>query len=270
MADTDERPWHTKDDKPEKKTSLLREAVIIIGCVLLITWLFQTFIGRQYVIPSESMESTLHGCAGCTNDRIMIDKLSYRFSDPEPGDVVVFKVPDSWGEGFLSPRSANPVVHGIQDAASWFGFAPPDENNFVKRVIAVGGQTVECKNSENVGVKVDGKPLTEPYIDRALQEQNLAQGLVLDDALTADGKLNSCLGRDFGPLKVPEGDVWVMGDNRTRSSDSRYHTPLEVDPDYQAKKFDGMVPVDDIRGEARFIIYPFSRIGGIGSINPQQ
>lgn len=265
--DGEKRPWRLKSDPDETADaksksgsgSLLREVVIIVGCVLLLTWVLQTFIGRQYVIPSESMESTLIGCDGCTNDRIVIDKLVYRFGDPEPGDVVVFKGPsESWNGAWVSPRSTNPVVHKAQDALSWFGFAPPDENNLVKRVIATGGQTIECRNDEGVGVKVDGKPLREPYINMELQRETLAA--YGPDSGVSD-KLPPCLGPDFGPIKVPEGNVWVMGDNRLNSQDSRYH----VDDQYQ-----GTVPVSDIRGKVRTIIYPFSRIGGVGSINPQQ
>ena len=117
--DSEERPWRTKDDDDEpkrKRGSWLRETIIIVACVLLVTWILQTFIGRQYVIPSESMESTLIGCQGCTNDRIVIDKLAYRFGDPEPGDVVVFRAPtSSWDGDWESPRSSNPVVHGLQN-----------------------------------------------------------------------------------------------------------------------------------------------------------
>lgn len=265
--DGEKRLWRLKSDPDETEDaksksgsgSLLREVAIIVGCVLLLTWLLQTFIGRQYVIPSESMESTLIGCDGCTNDRIVIDKMVYRFGDPEPGDVVVFKGPsESWNGAWVSPRSTNPVMHKAQDALSWFGFAPPDENNLVKRVIATGGQTIECRNDEGVGVKVDGKPLREPYINMELQRETLAA--YGPDSGVSD-KLPPCLGPDFGPIKVPEGNVWVMGDNRLNSQDSRYH----VDDQYQ-----GTVPVSDIRGKVRTIIYPFSRIGGVGSINPQQ
>lgn len=259
--DSDERPWRTKDDGDEpkrKRGSWLRETVIIVACVLLVTWILQTFIGRQYVIPSESMESTLIGCQGCTNDRIVIDKLAYRFGDPKPGDVVVFRAPTaSWDGDWDSPRSSNPVVHALQDGLSWFGFAPPDENDLVKRVIATGGQTVECRNADGVGVKVNGKPLTEPYIDKSLQSRDVASG----QSGEADNQVTSCYGPDFGPIKIPDGNVWVMGDNREYSADSRYHVTDELH---------GTVPVSDIRGKVRFIIYPVSRIGGVGSINPQR
>jgi signal peptidase I len=263
-SDDGARPWRLKTDSADdekKKSSVLREIVIIVGCVLLVTWVLQTFIGRQYVIPSESMEQTLHGCTGCTNDRIVIDKIVYRFGDPKPGDVVVFKAPtESWDGSWQSPRSSNAVIKSLQNGLSWFGFAPPDENNLVKRVIATGGQTVACKNADGKGVTVDGKPLTEPYIDKKLQAESVA-GLGESDFTNADSTPNSCYGADFGPIKVPAGNVWVMGDNRLNSADSRYHITDELQ---------GTVPVSNIRGKVRFIIYPLSRIGGVDAVNPQK
>ena len=101
-----------------------------------------TFVARPYLIPSESMEPTLHGCTGCVGDRIMVDKLTYRFGSPQPGDVIVFKGPPTWNIGYKSIRSDNTAVRWVQNALSFVGFVPPDENDLVKRVIAVGGQTV--------------------------------------------------------------------------------------------------------------------------------
>nr|WP_234353936.1 signal peptidase I [Gordonia iterans] len=233
-------------DGDEKKGGLLKEIAIIVAIVLVLMFVATQFLFRQYVVPSESMEPTLHGCYGCTNDRIVIDKLTYRFSDPQPGDVVVFKAPtESWDGGWSSPRSTNAVIHKLQDALALFSLQPPDENNLVKRVIATGGQTVECRAEDGKGVTVDGKPLNEPYIDQELQN---------------DAEMGSCHGSDFGPITVPKDHVWVMGDNRSNSADSRAH----VDDEYQ-----GTVPVSDIRGKVRFILYPFSRMGGVGSVDPQ-
>lgn len=237
-----------------KRGGFFRELVIVVLIVLGLMFIITQFFFRQYVVPSESMEPTLHGCYGCTNDRIVVDKMSYRFSDPKPGDVVVFKAPtESWEGSWQSPRSSNAVIHGLQDVLSAFALAPPDENNLVKRIIAVGGQTVECRAEDGRGVTVDGKPLTEPYID--LELQNAAFG-------DSDGVLGgtSCFGGDFGPITVPRDHVWVMGDNRSSSADSRAH----VDDEFQ-----GTVPVSDIRGKVRFILYPFSRLGGVGSVDPQ-
>ena len=106
---------------------------------------------------------TLHGCNGCVGDRIMVDKLTYDFSSPQPGDVIVFKGPPNWNIGYKSIRSDNTAVRWMQNALSFVGFVPPDENDLVKRIIAVGGQTVECR--ANTGLTVDGKPLSEPYLD---------------------------------------------------------------------------------------------------------
>lgn len=242
-----DRPWHSKDDEPGEKRSFLRELAIIIGIVLVVSWVGQTFIFRQYVVPSESMESTLVGCAGCSNDRIVIDKLAYRFGDPKPGDVIVFKAPSESWDSAGPPRDSSTLRGKFLNVLSWFGYAPPNEYSLVKRVIATGGQTVECHASENVGVKVDGKPLKEPYVDRELQSR-------VPDA-------GPCLGPDFGPIKVPDGNFWVMGDNRTYSADSRFHSEDE---------HHGTVPRSDVRGKVRFVIWPAARIGGVGSENPQK
>ncbi|WP_372476870.1 signal peptidase I [Gordonia liuliyuniae] len=241
------------DEKRSGWSRLVKEVAIVVAIVLALMFVFTQFFFRQYVVPSESMESTLHGCAGCTNDRIVIDKMVYRFSDPEPGDVIVFKAPsESWDDVWQSPRSSNAVVHKVQDVLSWFALQPPDENNLVKRVIATGGQRVECHNADGKGVTVDGKPLDEPYIDKDLQ---------VDTSAATDGVLGkgSCYGKDFG-LTVPDGNVWVMGDNRSNSADSRAH---------QGDQYHGTVPISDIRGKVRFVMYPFSRIGGVGDHDPQ-
>jgi signal peptidase I len=245
-------------DKPEKKGGALREFAILITIALVLYYVMLTFVARPYLIPSESMEPTLHGCAGCTGDRIMVDKLTYRFSDPEPGDVVVFKGPPNWNINYRSIRSDNPVVRWIQNALSVVGFVPPDENDLVKRIIAVGGQTVECRAA--TGLTVDGKRLDEPYLD--------------PQTMRADPAIYPCLGNEFGPVKVPEGRVWVMGDNRTHSADSRAHcTNLPQDAQKgllcTGDPMAGTVPVENVIGKARFIAWPPARWGGISSVNPQ-
>ena len=140
-------------DEPEKKHGALRESAILISIALVLYYVMLTFVARPYLIPSESMEPTLHGCAGCVGDRIMVDKLTYRFTSPEPGDVIVFKGPPNWNIGYKSIRSDNTAVRWMQNALSFVGFVPPDENDLVKRVIAVGGQTVECRAEH----RVDGR-----------------------------------------------------------------------------------------------------------------
>jgi signal peptidase I len=225
---------------PARKGSFWRELPILVLTALVLTFLIQTFLARVYVIPSASMEPTLHGCDGCTNDRVLVDKVTYRFGDPRPGDVVVFRGPESWGANteFSSPRSDNVVVRGLQQAASLIGLAPPDERDFVKRVIAVGGQTVQCCDAQN-RVVVDGAPLNEPYPIFAGREPQEA----------------------FGPVTVPKDSLWMMGDNRNNSADSRRHMGDERS---------GTVPVDNVIGKARVIVLPPPRWQHIPDPNPQE
>jgi signal peptidase I len=220
-----------------------RELPILVAVALILSFLLQTFVGRVYLIPSESMEPTLHGCAGCTGDRILVDKITYRFSAPGPGDVVVFKGPPSWNTDYASRRSENPVLRWAQNAGSIVGLVPPDENDLVKRVVAVAGQTVQCRPGDT-GVKVDGKTLVEPYID----------------SRTSPGNAVPCQGIFFGPVVVPESTVWVMGDNRANSKDSRFH----MDDD-----LGGAVPVSNIVGKVRLIVLPPSRWGVVHAVDPQ-
>lgn len=248
-------------DKKKRKGGALREAAFLVVIAVGLYYLMLTFIARPYLIPSESMEPTLHGCPGCVGDRIMVDKLSYRFTDPKPGDVVVFKGPPNWNAGYKSIRSDNTAVRWVQNALSFIGFVPPDENDLVKRVIATGGQTVECRQS--TGLTVNGKPLNEPYLDPVT--------MGVDPGVPAATCLFS--GREFGPVRVPDGRVWVMGDNRTHSADSRAHCatpsgPLDA-PICTGDPNAGTVPVDDIIGKARFIAWPPSRWGGVSSVDPQ-
>ena len=223
----------------ERKSSFWRELPILIVTALVLTVLIQAFLARVYVIPSESMEQTLHGCTGCNNDRVLVDKVSYRFTDPEPGDVVVFRGPDTWMQNeFHSPKPSNPVVGFFQGAMSLLGFGSPDEKDFVKRVIATGGQTVSCCDPQN-RMLVDGKPLNEPYIN-------------LDPPRPQSA---------FGPVTVPPGTVWVQGDNRNDSEDSRYQGGGGPR---------GAVPVDHIIGKAQVIVLPPTRWSSIPEPDPQR
>jgi signal peptidase I len=187
---------------------------------------------RVFFIPSPSMEQTLHGCTGCTGDRVLVDKITYRFSDPKPGDVIVFEGPASWGHENVN-KSDNAIVRGLQYAGSMVGFGGADDNDFVKRIIAVGGQTIQC--CDNNRVQVDGNPIDEsPYI------------------FWEPGRGNQQL--EFPPQKVPEGYVFVMGDNRNDSLDARAHGPI---------------PVDNIIGKAQLIVLPPKRWASIDDPNPQ-
>jgi signal peptidase I len=245
-------------DKSKRKRGALREAAILLVIAVGLYYVMLTFVARPYLIPSESMEPTLHGCNGCVGDRIMVDKLTYRFSSPQPGDVLVFKGPPNWNRSYRSIRSDNTAIRWMQNALSFVGFVPPDENDLVKRVIAIGGQTVECRAAS--GLTVDGKPLNEPYLDQT--------------TMMADTKVYPCLGNEFGPVKVPDDRVWVMGDNRTHSADSRVHCGNKPEDAQRGVLCTGdpeagTIPLENVIGKARFIAWPPSRWGGVGSQNPQ-
>jgi signal peptidase I len=226
--------------RKRKQRSFWKELPILIGVALLLALLIQTFVARVFVIPSESMEATLHGCPGCYGDRVLVDKLVYDFGEPEPGEVVVFKRPSTWNQSeFQSNRSSNAFVSWLQDVGAAFGLASPDEDDVVKRIVAVGGQRVECCDDQN-RVLVDGKPLDESYVYWTP---------------TAEPKQAS-----FAPIDVPEGMLFVLGDNRNNSSDSRYQG---------GGGRNGLVPVDNVIGKVRWVVLPPARWQGVGDHNPQ-
>jgi signal peptidase I len=228
-------------DPPEREQETLarrrsRRTTVLVVVALLLMALAPALVARIYVIPTGSMERTLHGCPGCDNDRVLVDKLSYRFATPSRGDVVVFALPDSWASSELhTPHgSANPVLDRLRQLGSLVGVKAANETNYIKRVIAVGGQTVACCDERN-RILVDDKPVDEPYL------------YFLPDA----GPPQQA---PFGP--VHEGQLWVMGDSRNDSVDSR-------------APGNGPIPVANVIGKARFILWPFSRLGGIQDITPQ-
>ncbi len=220
-----------------RRPAFWRELPILVVVALVLTFLIQTFLAKVYVIPSGSMETTLHGCTGCVNDRVLVDKVGYRFGEPQPGDVVVFRGPDTWRNSeFTIEETANPLLRGLQVLGSLVGLAPPNEKDFVKRVIAVGGQTVACCDPRN-RVLVDGQPLDEPYV-YYLPEAGPARQA------------------PFGPVTVPAGQLWMMGDSRNNSADSRV-------PGH------GGVPLANVIGEVRLVVMPFDRFRSVPSIDPQ-
>lgn len=218
----------------QRKGSFLRELPVLLVVAVVLALLINTFLVKAFFIPSGSMEQTLHGCPGCSGDRVLVNKVVYRFHDPRPGDIVVFAGPESWAPEAAIAKPTNPLQRLLQTIASTFGVATPGEKDFVKRVVAVGGQTVQCCDAEN-RVTVDGRPLDEPYT------------YVSDPDYTST---------PFGPVTVPAGRMWLMGDHRDQSADSRAHI---TDPD------SGTVAMDDVIGKAFVIIWPVSRWETLGT-----
>lgn len=208
----------------KKPRSFWKELPILIGVALVLALLIKTFLVQAFSIPSGSMENTLQ-----VGDRVLVDKLTPWFgSEPERGDVVVFHDPGGWLNENL-PTHTNPVSRAIQDVLSKIGLMPSaDEKDLIKRVIAVGGDTVQCKGTGPV------------YVN----------GKALDETSYLFPGSTPCGDKPFGPIKVPKGRIWVMGDHRQDSLDSRFHQNLQGG---------GTVSVKQVVGRAIVVAWPINR-----------
>ncbi|MGP3968578.1 signal peptidase I [Streptomyces sp. 6N223] len=209
--------------KRRRRLRATREIPILIGVALLIALVLKTFLVQAFVIPSGSMEETIR-----IDDRVLVDKLTPWFGwEPQRGDVVVFNDPGGWLE--QDPQAdtggEDPVViKQVKDFLTWIGLLPSEDDDLIKRVIGVGGDTVACCDRQG-RVTVNGAPLDEPYLFPGNPPSQI----------------------EF-EVKVPEGRIFVMGDHRSNSADSRYHLQ---DPGH------GTVPVDRVVGRAVVIAWPF-------------
>ena len=202
----------------------IRDIVLILVAAIIISVGIKAFLIRSFYIPSGSMMNTLQ-----VNDRIIVNELVPNLVPVQRGDVVVFKDPGGW----LDPQPPQPQQNGFAAAIDWMlsvvGLSAPDSNDhLVKRVIGLPGDTVACCNTLGQ-LTVNGIPLNEPY-------------LRLDNGATRAS------GIDF-KVVVPKKSLWVMGDNRYDSKDSRYNTTTPSK---------GFVPMDDVVGRAFLISWPSS------------
>jgi signal peptidase I len=231
------------------------ELPALVLLAILIAIGVKTFVVQPFYIPSQSMEKTLHGCPGCRGDRILVNKPIYDLRDPNPGDIVVFHAPSGWDDEPVSRPPSNPLLRAVRGFGQLVGFVPPDGQVLVKRVIATSGQTVKGDSSGRVQVSTDGpkgpfRTLHEPYV------------------FIDNGQNHSM--RSFGPVTVPKGRLWVMGDHRNDSADSRYHcgpggTDSGNDTNCNLFAKEATVPVDDVIGKAFLIAWPPSRWRTLGT-----
>lgn len=178
------------EDVPQRASFArwLGETLLLVAVAFVLAQGIKTFVVQPYIIPTGSMEPTI-----LIGDRVIAEKVSYRFGDPQPGDIVVLD----------DPAGQHPQL--------------------IKRVIAVGGQTIDIRDGL---VYIDGEVLDEPYLVGVKTE----------------------VGTVIMPLTVPEGDIFVMGDNRPNSGDARYF---------------GVLPVSTVKGRAIATYWPLDRLGGL-------
>lgn len=165
---------------------------MLVATAVVIAFVVKTFVAQAFYIPSGSMLPQLE-----VGDRVVVSKLAYRLHEPNRGDIVVFDSPSNGGTGSSSPLPVR-VARGLLQSV---GLAAPSTEEYIKRVIALPGEQVEGRDGR---VYVDGRELVEPY---------LPQGPTT---------------RDFDAVTLGEGQLWVMGDNRDNSSDSRTFGPIEM------------------------------------------
>lgn len=231
---TADSPGTPAPDAPRKDArrrrggwAFLRDIVVIVVIAVVASFLIKTFVVRSFYIPSGSMEHTLE-----VRDRILVDELTPRFGGYHRGDVVVFRDPGGWLPP-AAPDTRPPIMVGLDWVLSLVGLSAPDsDDHLVKRIIGLPGDHVVCCNS--VGqIEINGTPIDErSYV-------NFPSGQTAASADSFD-------------VTVPAGSLWVLGDNRYSSKDSRYN---------QDQPGKGFVPIDNVVGRAFLITWPFSRFG---------
>ena len=210
-----------------RKGSLLREFPILIIVALAVSIVIKTFLVQFFFIPSGSMENTLQ-----INDRVAVNKVPFIGKSIKRGDVVVFRDPDNWlPEPYVGDQ--NKFIAKIKDAFVAVGVLPnPTKQYLVKRVIGVAGDKVECC-SKDKKLMINGVEIDEPYVFAG----------------------NTASDTNFN-VTVPAGKIWVMGDHRGASADSRFH---------QDDINNGMVPNSKITGKVVGIIWPIKNLGIVDS-----
>lgn len=203
----------------------LKETSFILITAITLSVLLRTFIFQAFFVPSESMVATL-----MKDDRIIASKLSYRFGEIQRGDVVVFSDPGNW---LPDPRPETGVKANLTKLFTWIGILPANSgSDLVKRVIGLPGDNVVCCTNKHI--VVNGYELKDESYTRGLSDQ-----IKFD-------------------ITVPEGRLFVMGDNRQQSSDSRFHLESQ----------NGTIPIKNVVGQVVSVVWPLDRFGTM--IAPEQ
>jgi signal peptidase I len=201
----------------------VREIGIVVVLALGLSFVVKTWLLQAFFIPSGSMEDTL-----LVGDRVIVSKLTPGPVDVKRGDVVVFRDPGGWLDA-VPPVTRSGVSGAIHDGLVFVGLMPAEsEDHLIKRVIGLPGDHVVCCTTEG-GLMINDVAIEEPYLKPGDDPSSL----------------------DFDIL-VPAGHLWVMGDHRSDSEDSRFHDPSETGRD-------GAVPIDAVTGRAVATVWPLSR-----------
>lgn len=204
----------------------MREFAIILVLALALSTVIKTFFFQSFFIPSESMESTLQ-----VDDRIIVNKMADSEGDLKRGDIVVFVDPGGW----LAPNTNQPTgaMKVLMDVLTFVGIVPTNAGeHLVKRIIGLPGDRVTCCD-DGGRLTVNGVSVDEPYLAPGMHPSDIAFDIM-----------------------VPEGGLWLMGDNRSNSRDSRAHLG---DPG------GGIVPIASVEGKAVLILFPIGRFGTLSS-----
>ena len=204
----------------KRQLSWWQESILLIGSALVLALIVKTFLFQAFYIPSGSMLPTMQ-----LNDKLLVQKVSYWFGgEPQRGDIIVFRDPGNW-LGMASEQDLN----GVQRALEMVGLYPSG-GHLIKRTIGVGGDNVRCCDAKGRTV-VNGESIDEPYLN--------------DQAANAEQTFD---------VTVPMGYLWVQGDNRGNSEDSRAH---------MGEPGGGFVPVGDVVGKSWLRVWPLDRFGFI-------
>lgn len=224
-------PVEDEQGQPEGESLLawfgaaVREVVVVVVLALVLSFVVKTWLLQAFFIPSGSMEDTL-----LVGDRVIVSKLTPGPIDLTRGDVVVFEDPGGWLDE-SPPVERGGLSGAVHDGLVFVGLLPAEsEDHLIKRVVGMPGDHVVCCDAQR-RLMVNDRPITEPY----LKPNDLPSSLNFD-------------------ITVPAGKVWVMGDHRSDSEDSRFHDPSGTGDD-------GSVPISRITGRAIATVWPFGRAG---------
>ena len=227
-ADRKENPWH-----------VLKETVLLLTFAVVLALVVKTFLVQSFYIPSESMEPGL-----IVNDRILVQKPSYWAGEPQRGDVIVFDDPGDWLSGLQNPQPASLLTRGLSKIGLY-----PTGGHLVKRVIGVEGDVIVCCDEFGL-LTINGVAIDE------------------SDYLTVNQRKKPCNGPmipscDWTSGTVPDGHLFVMGDNRANSADSSVHI-CRREADKCPDPTVGFVPVDLVVGKVFALAWPPGRASFVG------